>query len=63
MGVSRQENRSVGQSGGFLPLFILPCEWEPIEHSTWSHTSRSTYPDDDKGAQAPLFSQLGSTKW
>jgi hypothetical protein len=35
-GARRQENRSVGPSGGFLPLFILPCEWEPIGRDTQS---------------------------
>jgi hypothetical protein len=53
----------VGPYGGFLPLFILPYECEPIERGTQSHTSCSIYPDADKGAQAPLFSQHGSVKW
>jgi hypothetical protein len=28
-----------------------------------AHTVHSTYPDVDKGTQAPLFSQRGSVKW
>jgi hypothetical protein len=53
----------VGSSGGFLPLFILHCKWEPIEWGTRSCTSRSTYAVADKGAQSLLFGQHGSAKW
>jgi hypothetical protein len=35
----------------------------PSDAALKARTSRLTYPDTDKGAQAPLFSQHGSARW
>jgi hypothetical protein len=61
--MSMSGRRSTGLYVVFHPLFILPCKQQPIRHGASSHTTRRSYPGDDKGAQAPPISQHWSAKW